>query len=128
MAAFAILSSRLAYWWWRATQDGFHVTARFLAELPFGADLFSDVVRSDLAACGHALWSLVNEYPIISVNRAKASLAFSPNKFDPQRTRAEDLLAARLGLHPTFVRKIRLFVAETVVAGTPIQQTAPEPN
>ena len=35
MAAFAILSGRLAYWWWRATQDGFHVTARFLAEPPF---------------------------------------------------------------------------------------------
>lgn len=127
LAAFAILSSRLAYWWWRATQDGFHVTARFLAELPFGTDLFSNVVRGDLAACGHTLWSLVSEHPIISVNRGKASLAFSPNRFDRERTRIDDLLAAHVDIDRTLVRQIRLFVADTVAAAITVQQTAP-PN
>ena len=128
MAAFAILSSRLAYWWWRATQDGFHVTARFLSELPFGSDLLTDPVRGDLAACGRTLWSLVSEHPIVSVNRGKASLAFSPNKCDHERTQIDDLLAAGVGLDVTLVRHVRLFVTETIAAETPFHQTALEPN
>ena len=117
-AAFAVLSSRLAYWWWRATQDGFHVTARYLAELPFGLEFFSNAIRGNLAVCGELLWSLVKEHLIVSLNRGKASLAFSPNEFEDERTKIDGLLASQIGLHDSLIRELHSFVADTIAAKT----------
>ncbi len=50
-AVFAILSSHLAYWWWHTHGDGFHVSKRFLTELPFGLEAFVPV-RDTLAERG----------------------------------------------------------------------------
>ncbi|MYB37237.1 MAG: SAM-dependent DNA methyltransferase [Gammaproteobacteria bacterium] len=117
-AGYALLSSRLAYWWWRVTQDGFHVTARFIADLPVGADLFTDAVRPSLSTNGHALWSLACEHPTVSVNGGKASVAFSPNRFDVERTRIDGLVATQLELEPAFDRELRSFVKTTITAAT----------
>lgn len=106
-ATFALLSSHLAYWWWRSTQDGFHVTRRFLAALPFGVDALSGAARTALAACGDRLWSLMRTAPIISLNRGRSSLAYSPNGFDEERTAIDRILADLAGLDPVFVVELR---------------------
>ncbi|MCC7341282.1 MAG: N-6 DNA methylase, partial [Bryobacterales bacterium] len=38
--AFAILQSRITFWLWHSTGDGFHVTSTFLRELPFALEMF----------------------------------------------------------------------------------------
>ena len=115
-AAFALLSSRLAYWWWHSTQDGFHVTGRFLAGLPFGADALSGASRTALAASGERLWSLMRTAPIISLNRGRSSLAYSPNGFDEERSEIDRILAGLAGLEPAFVVELRRFTAHAVRA------------
>ena len=116
LVGFALLSSHLAYWWWRATQDGFHVTARFLDELPFDANVFSDSTRSRLAYFGHTLWTLVSNQPTVSVNKGKASLAFSPAQFNRERRQIDKLLASSLGLDPNFNHELNQFVHNTITA------------
>ena len=115
-AAFALLSSHLAYWWWRSTQDGFHVTGRFLAGLPFGADAVSGAVRCALAACGERLWSLMRSAPIVSLNRGRSSLAYSPKGFDEERSEIDRILAKLAGLEPAFVVELQHFTAHAVRA------------
>ena len=115
-AAFALLSSHLAYWWWHVTGDGFHVTKRFLAGLPFGVDALSDPSRAALAACGEKLWSRINPAPIISVNRGRTSLAFSPNGFDDVRREIDQILVGLTDLESAFVEELQQFTAHTIKA------------
>ena len=115
-AAFALLSSRLAFWWWHVTHDGFHVTWRFLAGIPFGLDALSGVPRETLASCGERLWSLIRSSPTVSRNRGRSSLAFSPNGFDEERCEIDRILADLAGLEPDFVIELQRFTAHTIRA------------
>ena len=115
-AAFGMLSSHLAYWWWHVTQDGFHVTARFLGSLPFGSDALSGTTGATLAECGERLWSLIRADPIVSLNRGRSSLAYSPNGFDDLRREIDHVLAELAGLDPAFVIELQHFTAHTIRA------------
>ena len=115
-AAFGLLSSHLAFWWWNVTQDGFHVTARFLRGLPFGSDALSGTARETLAECGERLWSLIRAEPVVSLNRGRSSLAYSPNGFDGVRHEIDHVLADIAGLEPAFVIELQHFTAHTIRA------------
>ncbi len=116
LAVFAILSSHLAYWWWHTHGDGFHVSKRFLAELPIGMDAFSPTVLEAATQHGAELWSLIKESPIISLNRGKTSLAFTPNGHEGVRRKIDQLLAGLAGLPNTLVDELQQFTAHTVAA------------
>ena len=114
-AVFAILSSHLAYWWWRTHGDGFHVSRRFLAELPFGLEAFT-LVGDVLAECGAELWSAIKAHPIISLNRGRTSLAYTPNGHDHTRRKIDQVLAGLVGLEEAFVTELQQFTTRTVAA------------
>ncbi len=116
LAVFAVLSSHVAYWWWHANGDGFHVSRRFLAELPFGLDAVTPPVRDVLSECGRTLWSLIEHKPIVSVNRGRTSIAYTPNGHDEIRRRIDETLADLIGLEGEFVGEIQQFTANTVAA------------
>ena len=128
MLGFALLSSHLAYWWWRATQDGFHVTARFLNNLPFGSIDLSKKAHFELARCGSDLWALVRNQPVESVNKGKVSLAFPTHRFRRERTKIDDLLAPCLGLNKKFSRELRQFVDNTITVEPIYQSNKPSTN
>ena len=116
LAVFGILSSHLAYWWWHVHGDGFHVSRRFIAGLPFGVADLPVRVREALSEHGAALWIAIKEKPIISVNRGRMSLAFTPNGHHDRRCRLDEVLAAQIGLAPAFVDELQEFTARTVAA------------
>lgn len=111
---FAILSSHLAYWCWHTFGDGFHVSRRFISELAFGLDAFQAPTRSALHDSGESLWSVVKSQPIISNNRGRTSLAYSPNGFDALRRQADEALAKLAGLDDSFVDELQQFTARAV--------------
>ena len=106
-AAFAMLSSHLAFWWWRVTGDGFHVTARFLADLPFGTDVLSGSSRAALASCGKRLWTRIRNDPVVSCNRGRSSLAYSPNGFDVIRSEIDHIMAEHACLDAATIADIQ---------------------
>ena len=112
---FAILSSHLAYWWWHTHGDGFHVSRRFLAELPFGLEILSPI-EDMLADRGEHLWLSIKKRPIISLNRGRTSLAYSPRGYDDVRRDIDQMLARLVGLKETFVDELQQFTARTVAA------------
>jgi hypothetical protein len=115
-AVFAILSSHLAYWWWHTHGDGFHVSRRFLAELPFGLEAFTAPVKDVLAESGAELWSAIKANPIISLNRGRTSLAYTPNGHDDMRRKIDQALADLVELEGAFVDELQQFTARTVAA------------
>lgn len=113
---FAILSSHLSYWWWHTHGDGFHVSRRTIASFPFGIETISGDPGRRLAACGEELWSTICTSPVISLNRGKTSLAFTPNGYDGMRRKADEILAEVAGLDSAFVDELQQFTAHTVAA------------
>lgn len=116
LAVFAILSSHLAYWWWHAHGDGFHVSRRTIASFPFGIETISGRTLARLAAHGAELWSTICASPVISLNRAKISLAFTPNGHDELRRNADEILAEVADLDRSFVDELQQFTVHTVAA------------
>lgn len=78
-AAHAILSSRLTLWLWRVEGDGFHVSQRFVRSIPFDLGHMPSGSRGGLARLGAALWEAVARRPLVSVNKGKRTLTFSPD-------------------------------------------------
>lgn len=115
-AVFAILSSHLAYWWWHTHGDGFHVSRRFIAELPFGIEVLTGEVAGLLSKYGAELWSAIEAKPIISLNRGRTSLAYTPNGHDYIRCKIDQVLADLAGLESAFVAELQQFTARTVAA------------
>lgn len=73
-AAYALLSSRLAFWIWHVTGDGFHVTNAVHRRIPAPS---GDTVRlNTLAELGDKLWKAALPDPVISRNRARTTVAF----------------------------------------------------
>jgi hypothetical protein len=116
LAVFAMLTSHLAYWWWHTHGDGFHVSRRFIADFPFGLETLASREAAKLSACGTELWSAIKAAPIISLNRGRTSLAYTPNGHDHVRRKADQVLAALAGLGPAFVGELQSFTAHTVAA------------
>jgi hypothetical protein len=112
--AFALLSSRLAYWLWHVIEDGFHVTRSFVISLPFGSELFDAAQQGALATLGADLWNDVQAQQIISVNGGRQTVAYRPHSSEELRDEIDRLLLGALDVAPQFRDYLRVF-ARTVV-------------
>jgi hypothetical protein len=116
LAVFALFSSHFAYWWWHTQGDGFHVSRRMLATFPFGMETLTGRSAARLTECGEELWNTIRNSPIISLNRGRTSLAFTPNGNDGIRRKSDEILAEVAGIQSSFVDELQQFTAHTVAA------------
>lgn len=73
-AAYALLSSRLAFWIWHVTGDGFHVTNTIHRSIPVPS---GDTPRLErLADLGDRLWKAALQNPAVSTNRGRTTVAY----------------------------------------------------
>ena len=112
--AFAILSSRVAYWLWHVTEDGFHVTRTFVLTLPFSDSLLSETQSAALARLGASLWDDVQQQQIVSVNGGRQTVAYRPHASEALRDQIDALLLETLGVAPSFVDWLRGFTRDVV--------------
>ena len=122
---FAIVSSRLAYWLWRVTADGFHVTRSFVMNLPVNDRLFNAPAKHALARLGALLWEKVQAQRTISVNGGRQTVSYRPHASEDIRERIDVLLLEALDLEPGFLHYLRTFTRTMpFVAG----QDSPRPR
>lgn len=114
-AVFAILSSRLTFWWWHTHGDGFHVPRRFVETIPVGVNIFSPSELEDLAAAGDNLWRALQPYQIVSVNGGRETVAYRPLACDTERDRIDHIVLRCLGLNAGFLDELKSFVRAVVV-------------
>ena len=106
---FAIVSSRLAYWLWHVTADGFHVTRSFVTNLPVNDRLFDAPAKHALARLGALLWEKVQAQRIISINGGRQTVSYRPHASEDVRDRIDVLLLDALDLEPGFLHHLRTF-------------------
>jgi hypothetical protein len=116
LAVFAALSSRLTYWWWHVHGDGFHVSKRFISDLPIGAALDEKQAVEKLARDGARLWIAAQAHPIWSLNRGRVSLGYTPSGCDDIRESIDELLIELLGLRSSFGRVLATFTSRMTTA------------
>jgi hypothetical protein len=75
-AAFALLTSRIAFWLWRVEADGFHVTSDFLSKLPLWWLLSDRQIRDELAEHGRSLRRASIASTLRSVNSGRETFSF----------------------------------------------------
>ena len=112
--AFAILGSRVAYWLWHVTEDGFHVTRTFVLRLPFSDSLLSETQRGVLTRLGARLWDDVQKDQIVSVNGGRQTVAYRPHACDGLRDQIDALLLETLAVAPSFLDWLRTFTHDVV--------------
>jgi hypothetical protein len=105
---FALLSSRLAFWWWHVHGDGFHVSKHVIETMPVGGVLDCAEHATELAQLGALLWSEISVSPVVSRNRGKTSLGFS-SVTSPLRSKIDALLVRALGLPSEFTNELKRF-------------------
>jgi hypothetical protein len=111
----ALLSSRLAFWWWHVCCDGFHVPKYFIESFPFDRSSFSAEQRSRLAVCGERLWSRLQNHQICSVNSGRLSIAYRPLRCEEERNAIDSILIDAAGLEKRLGAELSRFVRKTVV-------------
>ena len=95
-AAYALLSSRLAFWLWHVTGDGFHVTQTLHRRLPVPQGDEGRIER--LADLGDRLWKAALESPVISSNRGRTTVAYPTWPYTELIDRIDDELGGFVGL------------------------------
>lgn len=115
---YAILSSRLTFWLWHVSGDGFHVSKAFLANLPIGLTSLTKDDRAHLAKLGSELWAQLKAAPLISNNRGRTSLAFPAVRAREQQQQIDLLLVRALRLDDSFIDNLDAFT-NSVVAAAP---------
>ena len=114
---FALLSSRLAFWWWHVHGDGFHVSKHVIETMPVGGMLDCAEHATEMTRLGALLWNEISVSPIVSRNRGKTSLGFSAVA-SPLRSKIDALLVRALGLPSEFTHELERFCEDVTRART----------
>ena len=73
----AILSNRIAYWFWSVIGDGFHFNASFLSDFRVGKDTFTESQYSELCCLGRKYSEEIKKHPTVSYNAGKKIVNYS---------------------------------------------------
>lgn len=73
----AVLSNRIAYWFWSAIGDGFHFNASFLSDFRIGKDAFTESQYSELCCLGRKYSEQIKRHPTVSYNAGKKIVNYS---------------------------------------------------
>lgn len=114
---FALLSSRLAFWWWHVHGDGFHVSKHVIETMPVGGMFDCAEHATEMTWLGALLWNEISASPIISRNRGRTSLGFSVVA-SPLRSKIDSLLVRALGLPSEFTHELERFCEDVTRART----------
>lgn len=115
-AAFAILSSNFAFWWWNVVGDGFHVNRGALAGIPIGRLALAGAQIRNLSTLGRALWRRARRKPVRSINRQRISYAFSSAGTPKLRRQADEIMVASLKLPTGLISEFEAFTETMTTA------------
>ena len=94
----ALLSNRIAYWYWTATGDGFHFNASFFDDFHVGRSSFTETQFDELCELGHEYSDIIKQHPTVSYNAGKTIINYSHWEAIDVIKRIELIILAALNL------------------------------
>ena len=102
----ALLSNRIAYWYWTAIGDGFHFGRSFLTDYHIGKDSFSERQYKKIVELGTQYCERIKKFPTVSYNAGKTIVNYSHWEVMDIIEQIEYLLAEGLCLPRDFCKNI----------------------
>lgn len=102
----AVLSNRIAYWFWSVIGDGFHFNASFLSDFRIGKSSFTESQYSELCCLGRKYSEQIKKYPTISYNAGKRIVNYSHWEAMDTVQKIEKLIIEALDLPNDFASHI----------------------
>lgn len=94
----ALLSNRIAYWYWAAIGDGFHFNASFFDDFHVGRSIFTEKQFDELCMLGHEYSDIIKQHPTVSYNAGKTIINYSHWEAIDVIKRIELIILAALNL------------------------------
>lgn len=110
----ALLSNRIAYWYWTVIGDGFHFERSFLTNYRIGKSSFSDTRYQKLSKLGAQYCERIKKFPTISYNAGKTIVNYSHWEVMDIIVEIECLIAEELCLPSGFCENIRYWYENQV--------------
>lgn len=114
---YAILNSRITYWFWRLWSDGFHLTDQFIYSLPFGIEFIRKLDKQTIEELGLTLWNYTKNELIVSKNAGIISYSYCPLKNYDLLDKIDDLLIETYGLPNTTLNYLKNYINQLIIAG-----------
>lgn len=102
----ALLSNRIAYWYWTTIGDGFHFGRSFLNDYRIGKASFSERQYQKLSELGAQYCERIKKFPTVSYNAGKAIVNYSHWEVMDIVVEIEYLIAEELCLPSDFCKNI----------------------
>jgi len=111
----SLFSSRLTYWLWRISGDGFHVSQNFIKGMPFKKSRFTNGEYKDLVKLGVDLWEELQKHMFVSLNRGSKTVGFKILASKKERDAIDSVLIKHFGLGSDFLTELKHYEHTTSV-------------
>lgn len=110
----AVLSNRLAYWYWTVIGDGFHLNVSFLSAFKVGKNTFTEPQYAELCRLGGIYSEQLKKYPTVSYNAGKRIVNYSFEKVMDIAQKIEKILFDALDLEVDFALYLEQWYSKQV--------------
>lgn len=110
----ALLSNRIAYWYWTAVGDGFHFGRSFLTDYRIGKYSFSEEQYKKMSELGARYCERIKEFPTVSYNAGKTIVNYSHWEVMDIIVQIEYIIAEGLSLPSDFCKNISCWYEKQV--------------
>lgn len=98
----AMLSNRIAYWYWTVIGDGFHLNNSYLKQLGFHKDIFSKEAYSDIVSIGEEYCKEVRKNVQMTYNCKKCIINYNHIPLLDKIAKIEGIVVKELGIPKEF--------------------------
>lgn len=98
----ALLSNRIAYWYWIATGDGFHLNTSFITDYNVSKMNFTPLQYKEMCSLGSDYSAKIKKHPTISYNAGKRIISYSHWEAIELIEKIENIIVSALKLPASF--------------------------
>lgn len=118
----AILSNRIAYWFWSVVGDGFHFNASFLSDFKVSKNTFTKAQYEKLCCLGRTYSEQIKTYPTVSYNAGKKIVNYSHWEAMDTVRNIEKIIIDALNLSDNFASHIEQWYSNQVHCNRDIEK------
>jgi hypothetical protein len=111
----ALLCSRLVYWLWHISGDGFHVTSHFIKGIPINPYRFTRVDYDSLASAGECLWTKLRKNRFVSRNGGKMTVSFNHADCELEKDEIDKILIRAAMLPEAMPSELKSYTLQTIL-------------
>lgn len=113
----AVLSNRIAYWYWTVIGDGFHFNTSFLENFCISKLIYNETIKKELAKLGKIYSDELKKFPTQSYNCRKCIVNYNHLPLESIYSKIELIMLDTMNLPCEFEKHIEKWYSNQVLCG-----------